>query len=467
MGHGDARSNYFKKEEIGTCATCSASRGGWTGPGGVFFCFECWLPYVRKNSPTQDLSQWFPARLLEAEASAAPTNGSSAKADVVPAETAPASKARDDEQQQQLQPLPFPITETLPEEIRILTCSFDGTAKIWCPTSRRCLYTFAGHDEAVMSAVFSKDGARLLTAGYDGLAKIWCVATGACLQVFDGRPVAFSEFVGLYSAVFSADNSKILTACADGGARIWRVADSTCEWAVHGHHDKYMRLAVFSPTETHVLTSSADETVKLWDIASKSLERCFSGHRGWVNTAVFSPDGSSILTASADYTARLWEVESGRCIGVLQGHTRYVRAAVFAPGDCVLTCSSDWSAKLWSIATCVCLRTFTGHDFWVNSAVASADGSLLLTASRDHTTKIFRTDNGECLSTCGSTWTEDKSTGEHVNFVAAASFVPPAALRVLLTRTDGAAGTSSSSSPAEGLEDGGPAASETQPPASA
>ena len=298
----------------------------------------------------------------------------------------------------------------------LVSASYDMTAKLWCPNSGVCLRSFVGHTDAVMHATFSPDGTRVLTAGYDGLAKIWSVSTGKCTHTFDGRREAFSEYLGLYTAFFLDDGGLVLTASADGGARIWDVAGGRCIWALKGADDAYLRMAVFAPSGREVLTSSADHTARVWDITTKSMERVFK-HEGWVNTAIFSEDGSLVLTSSADATARLWNATTQESVMVFRGHWGYVRSAVFAGPGQVLTCASDWCARLWSMADGACVRVFEGHESWVNSLAVLPDLGFLLTASRDHTIKLWRTDTGACELTLGKGWDNAESQGSHSGFV--------------------------------------------------
>ena len=65
-------------------------------------------------------------------------------------------------------------------DVVVLTCSYDGTAKLWCCETGECFRTFSRHADAVMSATFSLDGARVLTAGLRRRRKDlghihWCV----------------------------------------------------------------------------------------------------------------------------------------------------------------------------------------------------------------------------------------------------------------------------------------------------
>ena len=79
-----------------------------------------------------------------------------------------------------------------PDGTRILTASWDKTAKLWDAASGKLLASFA-HQDGVWHAAFSPDGARILTASADKTAKLWDAASGELLASFahqqgvDGR----------------------------------------------------------------------------------------------------------------------------------------------------------------------------------------------------------------------------------------------------------------------------------------
>jgi WD40 repeat protein len=60
---------------------------------------------------------------------------------------------------------------------RILTGSWDQTAKLWETVTGQELLTFKAHTGPIMKARFSPDGQRIATASFDGLAKLWDIAT--------------------------------------------------------------------------------------------------------------------------------------------------------------------------------------------------------------------------------------------------------------------------------------------------
>ena len=62
-----------------------------------------------------------------------------------------------------------------PRGDRILTSSYDRTARIWDTTGKQ-LAMFAGHRETVATAAWNHDATCVLTASFDGTARIWPVA---------------------------------------------------------------------------------------------------------------------------------------------------------------------------------------------------------------------------------------------------------------------------------------------------
>jgi hypothetical protein len=68
-----------------------------------------------------------------------------------------------------------------PDGARLLTGSFDNTARLWDAKTGAELLAFKGHAGSVYSVAFSPDGARLLTGSEDKTARLWDAKTGQVL----------------------------------------------------------------------------------------------------------------------------------------------------------------------------------------------------------------------------------------------------------------------------------------------
>jgi WD40 repeat protein len=269
---------------------------------------------------------------------------------------------------------------------RILTASWDKTAKLWNAASGKLIAAFA-HQGAVNSAAFSPDGTRILTASADKTAKLWAAASGNVIS-------SFSHEGTVNAAAFSPDGTRILTASADHTAKLWDAVSG--KLIASFAHQGEVNDAVFSPDGGRILTASTDKSARLWDVASGKLIAAFA-HQSSVYHASFSPDGAWILTASLDKTAKLWDAASGKLITSFD-HQDAVRWAAFSPdGARILTASRDRTAKLWDAASGKLIASFN-HQNEVTDAAFSPDGARILTASWDKTAKLWDAVSGELIA---------------------------------------------------------------------
>jgi WD40 repeat protein/ABC-type dipeptide/oligopeptide/nickel transport system ATPase component len=229
---------------------------------------------------------------------------------------------------------------------------------------------FNGHAQAVLTAVFSRDGQFILTASEDETARLWSV-NGNLLRTLTGH----SHHV--LSAVFSPNGQYILTASNDRTARLWDLAGQTI--AILSDHTDLVKSAVFSPNGQRILTASFDRTARIWDLAGQTIVT-LKGHTDRLWHAEFSLDGNHVATASNDGTARLWDATTGQELCVFAGHTEDVLKVAFSPdGQHILTASNDRTARLWHCSG-EHRATFYG-DGWIHTAIFSPDGCRILIAS--------------------------------------------------------------------------------------
>jgi WD40 repeat protein len=302
-----------------------------------------------------------------------------------------------------------------PDGKRIVTTSFDKTARLWDgETGKPIGEPLKGHEDSVSSAAFSPDGKRIVTASADNTARLWDGETGKPIA----EPLKGHEGA-VWSAAFSPDGKRIVTASFDNTARLWdgETGEPVGE-PLKGHDDR-VSSAAFSPDGKRIVTASFDNTARLWDgETGKPIGEPLKGHEGRVSSAAFGPDGKRIVTASVDKTARLWDGETGEPIGEpLKGHEGAVSSAVFSPdGKRIVTASADQTARLWDGETGKPIgEPLKGHEGRVSSAVFSPDGKRIVTASGDQTARLW---DGET----------DKPIGEplkgHEAAVLSAAFSP-------------------------------------------
>ncbi|HTI50845.1 MAG TPA: protein kinase, partial [Planctomycetaceae bacterium] len=105
----------------------------------------------------------------------------------------------------------------------------DGYLRLCNAETGETIRVFSGHADAVLSVAFSKNGQRLLSTSYDKTARLWDVASGRELHVFAGHTW------WVWSGAFSPDESEIITASQDGSAIIWSTETGEQKGQFLGH----------------------------------------------------------------------------------------------------------------------------------------------------------------------------------------------------------------------------------------
>jgi hypothetical protein len=229
---------------------------------------------------------------------------------------------------------------------------------------------YIGHEGTVRGAAFSPDGTRLLTWSYDATARLWDVESGTQLRVLQHDD-------GVRGARFSADGRRALTWSFDGSVRLWNLASGGK--AIVLRHDDIVVDAVFSKDETRVLSWSYDGTARLWDAAS-GRQLALLRHKEVVNDARFFDGDRRIPDRSFDGSAGIWRAADGAALATLKHEMDLRGAALFAHETRVLTWSDDKSARVWDALTGTQLWRFD-HELSVEGAALSADESRILTWS--------------------------------------------------------------------------------------
>ena len=75
-----------------------------------------------------------------------------------------------------------------PDGKRILTGSWDRTAKVWDATSGKELRTLKGHGDKLNAVAFSLNGQRIVTGSEDHTARVWDAASGKELRTLGAHP---------------------------------------------------------------------------------------------------------------------------------------------------------------------------------------------------------------------------------------------------------------------------------------
>ena len=270
---------------------------------------------------------------------------------------------------------------------KVVTASMDNTAKIWDSSTGNLLFTLAGHTDGVNYAEFSPDNSKVVTASYDNTAKIWNASNGTLLVTLVGH----TDWVN--NARFNSDGSKVVTGSNDFDGIIWDSASGNLLFKLTGHTNAVYSVE-FNSTNTKVLTASVDDSVKIFDVSNGNELLTLAGTS---SIARFNPDGSKVIASSAD-SAKIFDSGDGDLLFTLAGHTNIVRYSEFNQDSSkVVTASNDNTAKIWDAGSGDVLVTLEGHEGEVNMAKFNSDGTKIVTASNDLDAIIWKSEKIDCL----------------------------------------------------------------------
>ncbi len=255
-------------------------------------------------------------------------------------------------------------------------------------------YTFR-HEGPVNAVAFSPDGERVVSGSWDNTARLWNARSGAPI----GVPLQHQDIVN--AVAFSSDGERVVTGSDDNTARLWNALGGVPIGAPLQHHGSVVAVA-FSPDGERVVTGSRDNTARLWNARSGAPIGAPLHHQGRVNAVAFSSDGKSVVTGSDDNTAQLWNARSGAPIGTPLQHQYFVKAVAFSPdGEWVITVSSNNTAQLWNARSGarngVPIGVALQDLHFVNLVAFSPDGERVVLGLDDNTAQLWNAHSGASI----------------------------------------------------------------------
>ena len=231
---------------------------------------------------------------------------------------------------------------------RLATAGEDGRIALWAPGAAQPEAVLTGHSAPVTALAVAPDGRRLLSASWDGTARLWPLSGGAALALEDHRAnvngagfladgrIVTAAYDGVVR-VFSAEGrllrlwqtgvpasgllttgGEIVIASADGAVRFIDPASGATE-RVAVSEAPIVALAA-SPDGRLVAAAGFRGALALVDRAARRIERRMEGPAFPLWSLAFSADGREILTGGADRLVRRWHVASGEPVSpVLDG----------------------------------------------------------------------------------------------------------------------------------------------------
>jgi WD40 repeat protein len=286
----------------------------------------------------------------------------------------------------------------LPGGQRIITCSRDGSLRVWNVKSGKQIGDdWRDGDSDVWSIALSPDGKKVISGSWDGAVRLWDIDTCKLIKKWTGHTGR------VWSVYWSRDGRRVLSGSEDGTARQWDVEtipepiEIILASIETGHIAVYA--VVYSPDTTLIATAGRDgpwttipveSSVKIWDAKTGKLVATLKGHTHAVECLAWTKDGKTLISGSSDHSIRTWDTTKWEQTAVLDEHTNDVYAIAISPNDRILaSVSQDNTARLWDLENGQPICSPIQHAEPVYCVSFSAGGKRLATGCRDKNAYIW------------------------------------------------------------------------------
>jgi len=213
-----------------------------------------------------------------------------------------------------------------------------------------------GHQGAVLSAEFARDGQEILTACDDLTLRIWDAESGLCSTTIK------IPYRGLQRAIFSPHSDRILTVSQpiNHSARvfrnqIWEVSTGM-RMAFYRTRGYALHAASFSPDGKRLVVPGYGELTRVVDISSGDTIVAFDSKPDSIVHAAYSPDSNRILTTCTDGTVSIRNGNSGQLLLESDVDSGGILLADFTPsGSQILTLDKDHVYNVRSLGSRNCV----------------------------------------------------------------------------------------------------------------
>ncbi|HEX7677047.1 MAG TPA: hypothetical protein VF713_02910, partial [Thermoanaerobaculia bacterium] len=276
---------------------------------------------------------------------------------------------------------------------------------------------------AVTVLAMSRSGERLIAGLDDGTLHVWNEATRAETRTLHGDSCPIS------AVAVSADGRRAAVAHGYSATiTVWNLDSCEPVASLAGHTD-LVRAVAANVDCSIILSGSHDRTSRLWDLKRGEKQPPPDGHQAFVRTLTVSADGRTAISAADDQTLKVWDLARGRELRTLHGHTGPVWAVADTIGKFAMSYSPLFMIKIWDVERGEALHTLedviygdaaairddrqeaywgtndgiinvfeigrgrtiplTGHTGAVHRLCVSAHGRWMVSASMDHTLRIW------------------------------------------------------------------------------
>lgn len=193
--------------------------------------------------------------------------------------------------------------------------------------------SWTGHSDAVWGLAFSGIKNRLLSCSADGTVKLWHPQERQpCICTFNtdrehGVPTSV-DFNG-------TDPAHMVASFSSGDVVLYDLETSQSALVLKGQGDStapgsnHINRVVSHPTLPVTITAHEDRNIKFFDNKSGKMIHSMVAHLDAVTSLAVDPNGIYLMSGSHDCSVRLWNLDSKTCVQEITAHRKKSEEAIY------------------------------------------------------------------------------------------------------------------------------------------
>lgn len=256
----------------------------------------------------------------------------------------------------------------------------DGTVWMYHIPTSKCMQVFVGHESGATAGAFTSDGKWALSCSSDGTLRVWAPRTGVCKQVF-----RFGDHrAGLTCLAMNDENDSqlVLVGAEDGMAHVCHVGGKKVIASLQHTEEQSANLnsneEIEVPTSVEAVgfapaalnsnwcaTGGVDGVLKIWDLNNNGCRHICrhendAGQVAGVTRLRWHPRRPIVFTSASDGIVRIWDARSGKLMKALTGHTDMINdihVNTFGESAIIVSGSDDKTIRVFDFDTAASLST--------------------------------------------------------------------------------------------------------------